>query len=480
MQDFTTYFLNGGKRAHKYHYDVHPDQEWYQSGKPKRFTVTEGTTVTEVETSEIGIITAYRLIDKSTGIHLQKYPYNGQLRTSIQRIDAATPAYSFSAEQYGIRLEGRAFYDTIQKVVVLEDNLGKEVRKDITLVEYPPNIPCGCHDWEKRPMWIPNLLKHTSERQVRRYQFGFHERLDLGKHISGDPYYINQRPDRFVFGKRYHVYSNFTSNTELALALPDSNGLILSLGPCRAKAAAVTYEVGIDFRYGFPGATKLSILKPKTLALRFNGNMLVQLDERFETITDASGKAVPGSFLFTGQRLVYDKKKEVDIIEPQLTCNAPVALTGTQLIVEPLLLLPDMSTTFDYPEMKKAWHLDSSASDTRLKLLGTEPELFEKFSGAYLPEAAVYLPAATGNSTVYLAFAGREVVIGKTFAIGTLRVFATKESGRFTLRGRNDEQVDLSAAELEQLLKNSGLTRYTQAYDGKTQTLTIHFYHSIR
>jgi antitoxin component YwqK of YwqJK toxin-antitoxin module len=477
----TAYYLNGGKQSYNEAGPPELKDEWYPNGRIKHFTVCDGKTTAKADLDSTGKVTTYSWNDGDQ-LHFGRGAYRGRPLTTIHLPTEATETYTYTFEKYGTRITGKAYWDPIQKVRVLEDNIDvPRTRIDRAFRAFSPALPCQCEEWVGEEFFRLPLSEHVSKFSFNRFQFNFHEPLENFGDLYGDPYYPHKKPKVFIPGKEYNVDDYLFTYREIQFVLPDPNGLRFSISPCKSKHAFVNYGYHLSFRAGLPAYTKLTLYQPNSLSLAFNAGFLHQLDDRFQSLKDSADQLVPALFLFRAEQIIYDRKKELDVIHPYLSCARPCALNNTSLIIHAEGLLPDLSTTFNYPEMISSWKPDSGTADPRFRLLHVPARKLDKFRGAFLTRSTVYLPLKIADSTVYLLLTGKDIALGSDFVLGTLSVEATSgPDGLYTLRDQQDEVYALTRAEFEKLWKSSGVDQYNLQYDQASGHMLIHFYYTSK
>ena len=348
------YYLDGGVAEHvaisKLGHTI-VDDKFDPGEKPRSLRWTEGDISRRIEIDEKGEILSYQWYDYKREISVSKnYNHADKGRVNIKVPPLAGNIYTFDLKRHDIEITGRFWWDTENKVNVLEDNIGTYQQLNRKEIAYPPQLPCNCKEWEKSDFFALPTSEFIKEEKFKKYQFNFHAPISL-KGIYGDPYYMKEQPKKHLPGKKYAIYSHFITREAITFYLPDTYGLSFSLAPCRSKHAFVNQSISAKFRIGHPDQTELSFSKLKSLELAFPTPILRQVNENFEVLKDIHNNDIPGSFLFTSKRVSYNKEKELDVVEPRFVCSRPMEIMHSKLMLEVHSFLPDLSTTENYSEM---------------------------------------------------------------------------------------------------------------------------------
>lgn len=472
------YYLDGGIAEHEGksqsgHTNI--NDKFKPDGQPISLNWTEDSISRSLQFDENGKVTSYQWYDWKNDVSISKREYNGKQTASFRIPPVPGPIYDFELKRNGIEITGKFFWDSVNKVNVLEDNIGTYTQGNPNEIAYPENLPCDCRDWEKSDFFMPITSKFVKEEKFNKYQLDFHAPVSLFG-IFGDPYYMNEAPDNYIIGKTYSVYSNFITLQGTVFHLPDTNGLSFSLAPCRSKYAFINQSVGLKFRVGFPEETELTITRLKTLELAFPSTMLRQVNTDFNALKDSKNNDdIPGSFLFDATRVNYNKTKELDVIEPRYKCSRPMEIAHTKMILETQNLFPDLSRTENYPMMNERWNLEGDTIDPRLTKLGIEKSKLSDFTGAFITRGKVHIPHSAVSSG-FVAFEIDELAISSEFAILMLRLEYDFLDDHHSIANEFEARQLISIDELIASIKElSGVNTLVER-DDETSSLTVLMY----
>jgi len=453
--------------------------EWYSSGAVKRFVIFKDSILMTGDLFENGQIKGYNYSDYKRKIFISKNKVNDRQYMSIKIPAGILDSLNFDFEKYGIRIKGKVFRKPPSMDWKLEDMFGEKTQVDFSQLSFSETLPCDCQDWTKHEFYRPPLKNYMDESTFFKYQLNFHEPLKVFPFIFGDPYYTSSDPEKYILGKKYNFSSTFNVMKEIVISLPDSNGVLFSLSPCMSKYAFASYSIYGEFRYGFPSETVITIGDPKTLAITFSSKLLRQVDKNNLPLKNKKGDDLPGMILFNAKKVTYDSKKELDVTEPSLECSRLLEISGTGIIIEIKGMLPDLSSTFNYPEMDKAWLAKKAFFDKRVETLKIPEAVINDFRGAYLTSSVIKIPYSNQGVKNLLQFYGKDIAIGSNFIIGTFSVSAKKGSGnKYSIVDSADKKVSIDEKTLKENLTTLGFNNFYFQYDAENAELNIHFYYT--
>jgi antitoxin component YwqK of YwqJK toxin-antitoxin module len=481
----TSWYENGNIQSNCTFYDLPKAKhleikdEWYKSGKPKQISLFTDSVYKEATLDEDGKVTSIKIYDAKHNYELRKYYYNNKLaRVNTLKSEELTK-YDYSFEKNGVTITGLATWDG--SAWNMEDNMGKVVVDNRNVLKFSEALPCNCQDYTSHGYFYSPTKDFISNENFQKYQLDFHQPLNNLSSIFGDPNNnfgnYHEPPEKFVPGKAYYYYAPMLVIGDLSLALPDSNGLIFSLTPCRAQNAAAPFDVSISFRAGFPKQTEIVIDNPKTLALSFNAGFLREMNDSGIVKKNKDGQFIGAEFLFSGRKVFYNATREIDVVRPQMECNAPAEFSGTGISIDFNSFLPDMSRTINYPEMKAAYAKETCLYPGRFDL-GYPPSIVEEFRGLYSESALITVPVLAGEKTIPFVFTGTDLAIGSHFAIGTL-LLNVKSLGNEKYSFVNDDGkiISFTQKELAAGFSKCGWTKNNISFDPEKSQLVVNFYY---
>ena len=471
------YYLEGGVAEHVATSELGNaiiDDEFDIDEKPRSLKWTEGDIYRDLKMDENGKVLSYRWYDSKREISISKRYYKGKESVSIHIPPVPGNIYTFDFSRNGIEINGTFWWDSVNKVNVLEDNIGTYKQLNKKEIAYSPNLPCDCKEWEKSDFFAPVTSQFIKKGKFKKYQLDFHAPISLAG-IHGDPYYMSEAPKAYIPGKSYSLYRHFITRKAITFHLPDTSGLSFSLAPCRSKHAFVNQSVGVKFRVGHPNETNLTFSKLKTLELAFPSSMLRQVNESFDVLKDVDNRDMPGSFLFNATRVNYNKAKELDVIEPRYLCSRPMEIARTKLVLEAQALLPDVSRTENYPEMKQRWSLDSTNIDPRLVELGIDELMLNQFRGAFITRGQIHIPFSDEDDG-YFPVEIEELAISSEYAIAILSLDYQILGETPHIINAQGKQQEVFISNLVSSIKALNGVKSIIENDDKNTTLTILMY----
>ncbi|HEY0031124.1 MAG TPA: hypothetical protein VGC65_10230, partial [Bacteroidia bacterium] len=304
-------------------------EDWYPDGSVKHYSIYKDSVLQMADLFENGEIKGFSHWDYKKEIYISKSKESeGRIYMSVKiPPQSGLKTFEFEFEKYDINIKGKAAIVPPSTNWSLEDNLGKKTQVDFSQLSFSENLPCACEDWTKHEFFMPSIKDKMSEETFLKYQLHFHKPLAIYPFIFGDPYYTSSEPEKYTLGKTYSFSSNFVSYNDIVIPMTDSSGILFSLTPCRSKYAFASFSVSGEFRYGFPAETKISIYDPKTMSITFNSKLLRQVNEKNEILKNSKGDDLPGMILFNGKQLNYNSEKELDVIEPGISCSKALEVT---------------------------------------------------------------------------------------------------------------------------------------------------------
>jgi hypothetical protein len=217
------YYLDGGVAEHvaisKLGHTI-VDDKFDPGEKPRSLRWTEGDISRRIEIDEKGEILSYQWYDYKREISVSKnYNHADKGRVNIKVPPLAGNIYTFDLKRHDIEITGRFWWDTENKVNVLEDNIGTYQQLNRKEIAYPPQLPCNCKEWEKSDFFALPTSEFIKEEKFKKYQFNFHAPISL-KGIYGDPYYMKEQPKKHLPGKKYAIYSHFITREAITFTFP--------------------------------------------------------------------------------------------------------------------------------------------------------------------------------------------------------------------------------------------------------------------
>lgn len=453
--------------------------EWYKNGNVKRFSTFKDSVIMTGNVFEDGKIKGYGYFDFKRMIFVSKNMENGRQYMEIKIPQGEIDTLNFDFGKYGIRIKGRAFRIPTSNDWQLEDMFGEKIQVDFSQLSFSETLPCDCRDWVEHNYYRMALLNYTKESSFLKYQLNFHQPINILSLTGGNPFGSDDAPKLYIIGKKYTFSSTFNVMKEVVIPLPDSSGILFSLSPCISKYAFSAYRISGEFRFGFPRETALTIWDPKTLAITFNASFLRQVDENDTPLKNEQGNYLPCMLLFNAKKVTYDSHKELDVTEPVLKCSRSMEIVGTGIIIQVNGLLPDLSSTFNYPDMDNAWLAKKAFFDKRVETLKIPKAVINDFRGAYLTSSVIKIPYSNQGVKNLLQFYGKDIAIGSNFIIGTFSLSAKKGSGnKYSIVDSADKKVTIDEKSLKENLIALGLKNFYFQYDAENAELNIHFYYT--
>ncbi|MCG8577195.1 MAG: hypothetical protein MI810_20095 [Flavobacteriales bacterium] len=442
--------------------EKHPDKSF------KRLLWDKDSTAYQIRFDKEGNLESYTWNNLKEGKILSRTVYKGRNFSTIKIPHIGGDTVRFAMERYGMKVEGKAWWDDEQKKTFLEDSYGNSSLFDRSVISYSKELPCQCKDWEEYDFWAEATSRWSSKSKFLKYQHDFHTPSEAIDFMFGNPYYLGKEPDKYVLGKVYRSSPYFFLLKPLELSLPDTNGITFILEPCKSKFAFIKVSASVEFKAGFPDQTKVSIYRPKSLGIRFPASILTQVDEDYEVLKNEDGSPISALFLFDAQKVDYNKEIELDVINPRLDCSRSVKIGSTSVIFKPYNLLPDFNQVKNYDLMNE----QLSANGTYKLFKG---EINNDFRGAFAAEGGVALPFQKD----YLLCNAKDFVISAKDCLGTIETTTTvNDKEEVILYQKNGGEVVLSKTNFEQMIRDLGFDQFKIIFQ-VGRPVTVYFYESI-
>lgn len=483
----TSWYENGTMKSSITFYSVPKSQynelkdEWYENGAPKKISLFTDSIYKEATLDRNGKITGIHVNDYKNNYFISKEYARDRLYRKVDIKDRSVKRYEYAFEKNGVKISGVVTWDSVAGAWNMEDNMGTLVVVDRSVLKFREDLPCGCSDYTKSDFFAQPTKDFISEENFKKYQLDFHQPLTGLRTIFGDPNYnfgnYHTPPESFPIGKEYSYYSKFWVMGDLTMALPDSNGLLFSLTPCRSKNAFASFDASISFKAGFPKQTEVSISQLQTLSLEFNADFLRQVDDKHVPLKNTQGAYLPALYLFDGDKLLYNAREELNVVNPIPQCARTAEFSGTGIFIDFNSFYPDLSGTKNYPQMDAAYNKATTRYPARATL-GLTAEKAATFRGIYSDNAIVTVPVLVKGTGTPVDFTGVNILLGSNFASGTLRLAVKAAAGeKYTFTNDDNATATFTKAELEQSLIKCGWTKHIIFYDPETSELLVHFYY---
>jgi antitoxin component YwqK of YwqJK toxin-antitoxin module len=452
--------------------------EWFKDGSVKQIAIYKDQVIKTAELFPDGQLKNYNYVDIPREIHITRLKEATREYITVKLPPEITDTFKFDFEKNSVHISGMAYRTKPSFDWHLEDNFGKKTQTDRNVQIYSENLPCECTDFKLPGGYRMSTKEYISQSSFLKYQLNFHKPLDILSSIGGNPFPDGNEPERHIPGKKYDFSGYFNVyEKDVVIPLTDSAGILFSLSPCRSKYAAGYFHVYGDYRHGFPGSARLTITDLQTLSLSFNKSFLRQTDENHQLLKNSKGQDIPGMILFKGKKITYDAEREIDIIDPQLSCTRPLEITGTGIVITIESMLPDLSTTINYNEMERAWENEKSYFHARAKTLGIPASLIRHFRGAYVTSASVEIPYAQNGIKKPLVFYSHDMAIGDDFIIGTISIPSKKGPGNYSFTDAKEQTIWIDEKLFKEQMAASGFDHVYLQYDAENAQLYIHFYY---
>lgn len=440
-------------------------QRWSREGKILEYLELTDTLNKNFLFNSDGSFNNYRWVNKKESISIGRTRYKERNFATIEIPHDATKNVTYTIKFGDVVINGIAKWDENEKKSILTDNYGEIAQFDRSVISYPKELPCECNGWEKYDFFAQATSEFVDEKKFLNYQFDFHAPITDLSPFFGNPYYINQKPEEYKLGQTYDTYSYHFTPKPLVISLPDTNGIQLVIEPCKSRFAFIKLEVSTHFKVGSSKETSATIHKPKQIALQFPKTMMTQLDVQFNPLKDEQGKPYKGMFLFEAKKIEYDYYKEINATYTKFMYGRPMLLGTSGLILDTREVVPDFSTTENYPAMKAYWNKTDKQLDSVLTFFKLNWSELEKFRGAFITEGKVYLPATQSHERIQCDV--QQFIISANYCLGTVSFPAkpSNKSGVYLVENAKGTKDQLNLSELTERLNNAGIKTTLPVYN---------------
>lgn len=178
-----------------------------------------------------------------------------------------------------LRGEGNYINDVPEGYWMVYDSTGAPGRKVMYVKGEeqlaPDNNPCACVEKKRDIRFCPLITDLIDTTHFPKWQFAFHEKIT--NRVLGSIFYMD-------FQNSYSGNSKFNGMTLIAyqpleVRLPDKNGIMLVLTPCKNKGAQL--PVAANTERNNPDATHIEF-SPYRLAFRFDNRLLKPVDSNIK------------------------------------------------------------------------------------------------------------------------------------------------------------------------------------------------------
>jgi antitoxin component YwqK of YwqJK toxin-antitoxin module len=451
-------------------------QRWSREGKILEYLEINDTINRSFLFNLDGKLNNYRWVNKKDSISIGRTLYKDRKFATIQIPHDANNPIAFNIKFGGVEFEGLAKWDENEKKSILTDNYGEIVQFDRSVITYPKELPCKCEGWEKYDFFAQATTDFVDEKKFLKYQFDFHAPITDLSTIFGNPYYLNQEPEEYKLGRNYHTYSFHFSPKPLTISLPDTNGIQLVIEPCKSRFAFVKFEVSTHFKVGSLKETTATIHKPKQIALQFPRSIMTQLDVQFNPLKDDQGLPYKGMFLFEAKEIKYDYYKEINATYTRFMYGRPMLLGTSGLILDTREIVPDFSTTENYPAMNAYWNKADKKLDSVLSFFKLNWGQIEKFRGASITEGLIYLPAIQSSERIKCDV--QQLIVSATYCLGAVSFPAkpSNKSGVYLIESSKGTTDQLNISELTEWLNKSGIKITPPTYNKVNARIQFYIY----
>lgn len=440
-------------------------QRWTREGKILEYLEINDTLNRSFLFNLDGKLNHYRWVNKKDSISIGRTLFKDRNFATIQIPNDANKPIAFNIKFGDVEFDGIAKWDANEKKSILTDNYGEIAQFDRSVISYPKELPCECKGWEKYDFFAQATREFVDEKQFVKYQFDFHAPITDLSPFFGNPYYVNQKPEAYKFGKTYETYSYHFTPKPLVISLPDTNGIQLVIEPCKSRFAFIKLEVSTHFKVGSLKETSATIHKPKQIALQFPNTMMSQLDVQFNPLKDENGKSYKGMFLFEAKEIKYDYHKEINATYTKFMYGRPMLLGTSGLILDAQEVFPDFSSTENYPVMNAYWNKTDKQLDSVLSFFKLKGSEIEKFRGASITEGQLYLPPNELNQRIKCEI--QQLMISANYSLGSVSFSAepTDKPNIFLLENSIGKTNRINLDELAKTLSLTGIKITPPTYD---------------
>lgn len=473
-----SFFLTGGIAKHERlgkRGQNRIKDEWDADKQPIAMFWEEDSLLCSIRLNEDRTLNSYTWNNQKEGVVISHTVYNGSDFMTVNIPPTPNREVPFKLSRHGVTVEGKAYWDAEKRKAVLEDDFGKIEKADPNEISFSETLPCGCTDWIDHKFWAAPTANYATLDDFKKYQHDFHAPSEALTHLFGHPYYLSgQEPDKYEFGKVYHINANFFSARPIDLFLPDTSGIIFTYEPCKSKYAYIKLNASLSFKVGSPKETKISISNPKTLALTIPAPMLVQVNNNFKPILGQDGKLIPGVFLFNADEVKYNHRKQLDVIQAKLQCAKPMQIGNSGMVLQINDLWPDFSKTWNYDIMT-----EQLSNNERALKLGLKSAPKNDFIGAFATSGNIYFPYSSGSNgslDKYLSFRIENVLVSVTECRATVYAGVVGENETVLLSTHLGEELSITKTELIKVLESANLKAYDLMFEpGKELKLHLNY-----
>lgn len=355
-----------------------------------------------------------------------------------------------------LRGEGNYVNDLADGYWMVYDSTGAPGRKVIYVngeeQVAPDTNPCACVEKKRDIRFCPLITDLVDSSYFPKWQFAFHEKIPNRKlaHI----FYMD-------FQNSFSGNAKFNSMTLIAfqpleVRLPDKNGIMLVLTPCKSKGAQL--PVNANTVKNNPDATHLEF-SPYRLAFRFDERLLKPVDSNIKN-SEAS---------FNVKFMEYERRG-ITLHQPTPVCfnAAYIGKTNMQLSLHhfvPVLTANENTTT---PLLDSTWGRNSSFFSNHL-----QPYFKTMFNGIVCGNGMLAVPFKN-NTTLQLP--ARAVTSNDQF-IALELLLADVNINANTLQFKNNGQIiSTTMDELKNHFTAAGFRVNTEtARDNKTIRIQLFY-----
>ncbi len=348
-----------------------------------------------------------------------------------------------------LRGEGNYVNDAAEGYWMVYDSTGAPGRKVMYVKGEeqlaPDNNPCACVEQKRDIRFAPLITDLVDSTRFPKWQFGYHEKIP--NRVLAHLFYMD-------FQNSYSGNSKFNSMTLIAfqpleVRLPDKNGILLVLTPCKSKGAQLPITANTE--KGNPDATHIEF-SPYRLAFRFDNRLLKPVDTNIKN-SEAS---------FNVKFMEYEQRG-ITLHQPTAVCfnAAYIGKTNMQLSLNnfvPVLTARENTTS---PLLDSTWDAQPAFFNEHL-----QPYFKTMFNGIINGNGMLTVPFVN-NTTLQLP--ARSVTSNDQFVALELLLTDVKIKDNTVQFKNNGKNINTSVDELKKHFTAAGFRVNTvTAADNKT------------